>query len=410
MGNPLNNLERGQAMMVATVIFLALSLAVIFGLAGPIVRQQKIASQLLLSRQSYFLAEAGIEDVVYRLIAGAPVDASETIALNGVSATTVTVDTETGKEVNATGDASDSMRKIRTSLSYGEGVAFFYGIQIGQGGFTLSNNAGVNGNIYSNGGVFGQNGSFVTGSVSAATSISGVTIGTGTVGDANAPTVTDSVVRGTLYCQTGSGNNKPCNTSGNNPVPLPLPINDEQIVGWKAEAEAGGVVGNQTLSGVSNTLGPKKINGNLTLSNNAQLKITGTLWVTGNVVLSNGSGVELHSSYGENDGLVVVDGTSTLSNSSTFAGSGNSGSYIMLLSTNTTNNAIVLQNNAGAVVLYAPYGTVQVSNNAGLNQVTAKTVSLQNNAVIDYEQGLVEASFVNGPSGGFEITNWEEVE
>ena len=396
--------------MVATMFFLVISATIIFGLVGPIVRQQKIASQLLLSRQSYFLAEAGVEDVVYRLSTAQPVDATETLTLGGSSATTVTVDTEVGKEVTTTGSVSEAVRKIKTNLSIGDGVAFFYGIQIGAGGFSLSNNAGVNGNIYSNSTVSGTNGSFVTGSVSAVTSISGVTVGTGLVGDANAPTVNNATVRGTLYCKSGSGNNKSCNTSGTNPTVLPLPITDEQITDWKSEAAVGGTIGSQNLSGTNNVLGPVKISGNLTLSNNAKLTVMGSIWVTGNVTLSNGSEVVLHSSYGANDGMVIVDGVSTLSNSSTFSGSGNSESYIMLLSTNTTGNAIVLQNNAGAVILYAPYGTVQVSNNAGLNQVTAKTVSLQNNAVINYEQGMVDASFTSGPSGGFEITSWKEVE
>jgi hypothetical protein len=410
MTNNKVNFQRGQAMMVATVLFLAISLTIIFGLVGPTVKQQKLTTQMFLSRQSYFLAEAGVEDVVYRLNTGLAVDATEVLNLNGSSATTVTTDTAEGREVNATGDVNDLVRKIRTELIMGEGVAFFYGIHIGAGGFSLSNNAGVNGNIYSNSTVSGVNGSFVTGGVSAVTSISGVTIGTGATGDANAPTVTNSTVRGTLYCKSGSGNNKACNTYGTNPVALPLPITDEQITEWKNEAALGGTIGSQTLSGTTNTLGPVKINGNLTLSNNAKLTLTGSVWVTGSVVLSNGAEVVLHSSYGELDGMMIVDGTSTLSNSSTFSGSGNSESYIMLLSTNTTESAIVLSNNAGAVILYAPYGTVQVSNNAGLNQVTAKTVSLQNNAVIDYEQGMVDASFVSGPSGGYEILDWEEVE
>lgn len=397
-------------MMVATILFLAVSATIIFGLVGPITRQQKMASTLLFSRQSYFAAEAGLEDVVYRLINGGTVDASEILVVGGASVTTVTADTDEGKTVTATGEVSGGVRKVESDLVLGTGVAFFYGIQIGAGGFSLSNNAGVNGNIYSNSTISGSNGSFVTGSVSAVTSISGTTIGQGTVGNANAPSVTNSTVRGTLYCKTGSGNNKSCDTSGTNPTALPLPISDQQITEWKDEAALGGTLGNQILSGTSNVLGPKKINGNLTLSNNTVLTLTGSLWVTGTLTLSNGAEIKLHSNYGENDGMVIVDGVSTLSNSSTFNGSGDEDSYIMLLSTNTTSNAITLQNNAGAVILYAPNGTVSVSNNAGLNQVTAKTVSLQNNAVIDYQQGMVDASFISGPSGGYQVDSWKEIE
>src|SRR3989338_5044864 len=91
------NLERGQAMMVATVLFLVVSITIILGLAGPILKQQKIASNFVLSRQSYFLAEAGIEDVVYRLQTGKPVSSTEILSLSGSTVTTVTTDTAGGK-------------------------------------------------------------------------------------------------------------------------------------------------------------------------------------------------------------------------------------------------------------------------------------------------------------------------
>jgi len=371
------NFQGGQAMMVATMFFLVISLTIIFGLAGPIVRQQKMVSQFLLSRQSYFLAEAGVEDVAYRLMVGMPVGATETLTLNGSSVTTATAETVGGKTITATGEVNKAVRKIRTLLSIGTGITFHYGIQVGNGGFTLSNNAGVNGNVYSNADIMGQNGSFITGDAYAAGTVSGVAV---------------------------SGEMR------NNQNIQALPIPDEQIANWKTEASVGGSVGNQTFSGSGNILGPKKIAGNLTLSNNASLTVTGTLWITGDLVLSNNAEVKLASSYGVNDGIVIVDGVTTLNNDSIFRGSGTDESYIMILSTNTGSNAISLQNNAGAAILYAPYGTVQISNNAGLNQVTAKTVSLQNNAVIDYVSGLVDASFTSGPSGGYEIADWQEIE
>lgn len=371
------NKQTGQAMMVATVFFLVISTTIIFGLVGPVVRQQRIASSVLTSRQSYFLSEAGIEDVAYRLITGKIVGNSETLALNGSSATTITTNTAEGKEITSTSDLFDLMRKIRTELKLGVGVAFNYGVQTGTGGFELSNNAGVNGSVYSNGNISGGNGSFISGDAFAVGNVTGVDVGGVT--------------------QTGVD-------------PRPFPITDDEIAGWKSDAAAGGTVGNQTLSGANNTLGPKKINGNLTLSNGAKLTVTGTLWITGNLVTSNNSQTVLSSSYGSGDGVIVVDGTSELDNGSTFQGSGASGSYIMLLSTNNSSSAIELSNNADAVILYAPNGTIKLSNNAAVRQITAKTISLDNGAEINYEEGLVDSAFTNGPSGGYEILDWREVE
>ena len=372
-----NIFQAGQAMMIATILFLVVSVTIIFGLAGPIVRQQKIVSNLITSRQSYFVAEAGVEDVSYRFITDKAVGASETINLSGSSATTVTTDTSEGKLITGTGNALNNIRKVRTELIFGEGVSFNYGIQVGTGGFELSNNAGVVGNVYSNANITGQNGSYITGDAFAVGSVSGVSV-SGT----------------TLTGQTSQA----------------FSITDAQISGWKDEALVGGVVGSQDLDGTNNTLGPKKIEGDLELDNNAVLTVTGTLWVTGNLVLSNGAEVKLDSSYGSGDGVIVVDGVSTLSNDAEFNGSGTSGSYIMLLSTNNTGSAIVLSNNAGAVILYAPEGTVKLSNNAGIKQVTAKTIELQNNSTIIYESGLVNSAFTSGPSGGYSITSWQEVE
>ncbi|MDO8565086.1 MAG: hypothetical protein Q7R67_00435 [bacterium] len=370
-------LDSGQAMMVATMFFLIISITIIFGLVGPIVRQQQLSSQLLTSRQSYFLAESGVEDVVFRLQTGETVGTTEVLNLNGSSATTITTNTSAGKDVAATGTVRTLMRKVKVELLLGEGVAFHYGIQVGAGGFSLSNNAGVNGNVYSNGNISGSNGSFITGDASAVGSITGVSVS----GES----------------QTGVSSQA-------------LPITDTQITDWKNEAAAGGTVGNQTLSGDDNILGPKKINGNLTLGNGDTLTVTGTLWITGNLVLSNSSIIKLSSGYASGDGVIIVDGVSTLSNGSTFQGSGSANSYIMLLSTNNSGSAISLDNNAGAVILYAPNGTVELSNGAAVKQISAKTISLSNNATITYEQGLVDAAFTNGPSGGYTVSNWLEVE
>ena len=62
----------GQAMMIATILFLVVSITIIFGISGPILKHQKITSQLVLSRQSYFLAEAGLEDVLFTFITQQP--------------------------------------------------------------------------------------------------------------------------------------------------------------------------------------------------------------------------------------------------------------------------------------------------------------------------------------------------
>ncbi|MFA6000331.1 MAG: choice-of-anchor R domain-containing protein, partial [Candidatus Paceibacterota bacterium] len=145
--------------------------------------------------------------------------------------------------------------------------------------------------------------------------IDGITVGTGGVGNAYAHTVNNSTIAGTNYCQTGSGNNKECNTSLADPVQVPMPISDQNIVDWKNEAEAGGVYsGNYTLNDATGSIGPKKITGDLTVQNGSDLTLEGILWVQGNMIVNNNAIIRLSSSFGTSDGAIIVDGTVLLEN------------------------------------------------------------------------------------------------
>ena len=154
-------------MMVATILFLVVSVTIIFGLIGPILKQQRIISQMLLSRQSYFLAEAGIEDVVYRLKTGQPVSATEVLNLSGSTVTTITADTDEGKQIVAIGEVGGAVRKVETDLLLGVGIAFHYGVQVGQGGLEMSNSARIIGNVYSDGNIIGTNSARIQGTAIA---------------------------------------------------------------------------------------------------------------------------------------------------------------------------------------------------------------------------------------------------
>jgi hypothetical protein len=238
--------------------------------------------------------------------------------------------------------------------------------------------------------------------------ISGITVGTGSVGDAYSNRVNSSTIRGNNYCKTGTGNNKVCNTTLDDPVEVSMPISDQNIADWKSEAEIGGVhTGNYTASGAV-SLGPKKITGNLTSSNGATLTVNGTLWVQGNLDVSNNGTIKLASGYGSSEGIIIVDGTVNISNNANFLGSGTTGSYVSVLSTSSSTSAITVGNNAGAVILYAANGTINVSNNAGAKSITGYNINLSNNAVITYDSGLVNSNFSSGPGGSWNASSWRE--
>lgn len=251
--------------------------------------------------------------------------------------------------------------------------------------------------------------------------ISGTTVGQSGSGDARAHTINNVKVYGSLYCQSGTGNKNgsnssiSCNTSQADPVAQPYPVSDANITDWKADAQSGGVFsGNKTQNGGS--LGPIKITGNLTLS--GTVTINGTVWVQGNVTVNNNTTIKLASSYGASSGLLVIDGYSSLSNNVVFQGSGTTGSYIMYLSTSdcptssscSGNSAIDVQNNVTGVIFNAQNGTIHFSNNASAKEATAYKISLDNNASVTYESGLANTYFSSGPSGGWNVDSWQEVQ
>ncbi|MEK9171923.1 MAG: hypothetical protein AAB782_01665 [Patescibacteria group bacterium] len=447
------NLERGQVMMVATILFLVVSITIIFGLVGPILKQQRIASQLVLSRQSYFLAEASVEDVVYRLRTGKPVSSTEILSLSGSTVTTVTTDTAEGKQIVATGEVRETIRKVEANLILGTGIAFHYGVQIGQGGLEMSNSSKVIGNAYSNGNITGTNSARIQGAAIASGptgiidgmdidgdawshTIRGIsTVGgkathavlqnTTVTGNVVADSISNCAIGGTAKYDTRSS----CTVIGAVTTPNPdvfvpadilsLPISEAQIDVWELEAADGGSLGSQNWSSGIRSLGPKKIVGDLIMSGTAELVVTGILWVTGEIKLSNTSKIRLDAGYGSSSGVVMagIDESTTagyieIANSAQALGSGSLGSYIMLLSQKegTGSDAIKTSNSSAAAILYAGEGQIEISNSAALKEITAYKLEINNSATVTYESGLANNNFLSGPGGGYEISSWKEIE
>lgn len=236
--------------------------------------------------------------------------------------------------------------------------------------------------------------------------------------NAKAHSVTNSTITGTNYCQTGSGNNKACDTSQPDPTSVALPLSAGNITDFENEAANGNSMGSQTINGTTTTIGPAKINGDLTVTNGGVLTLNGTVWVTGNINVSNNATIRLAAGYGSASGVILagVSGSSAvgninLSNNVILLGSGTTGSYLMMLSEkdDPVNTAITLSNNASSVILYAGTGVIDVSNNGGAKEITGYKIHLNNNASITYDSGLASALFSSGPGGGWELTrqSWQ---
>jgi Tfp pilus assembly protein PilX len=584
MKHKLYKTDKGAAMLIVVLFFVFISLTLLVGIVTPVVREFRISSANLESKQAYFLSESGVEDALYRVKNNKQIGSSETLVLGTSSATTAITNLSGGqKDITTVGTDDSHQRKVDLVLSTASGVSFNYGVQVGQGGIDLSGSGTVTGNVYSNGPITGDSSAIITGSAISANSPSlsadqsngtgtpaynisfgnasatqdiaqsfqlatssplnkvqlyikktgspsnatvkivndssgtpGTTVlatgtlsaasvttsygwidvslttnptlavgttywivvdagtsssnyyilgansagyanGAGKIGQfsgtwnnttptgldyyfniylggvygsiagssgsqynqlhigtvsgiAQAHTVNYTNVTGTLTCQSGTGNNKTC-TSGTDPTYIAFPVSDANITDWQTTAAAGGTsTGNYSVGYAGATLGPKKIVGNLDVSSGGILTVTGVLWVTGNLTLNGGATIQLASGYGANDGVIMVDGTITISGGGHATGSGTTGSYIMMVTTSSSGSAASISGGAGAVIVYAPNGTVTISGGASLKEVTAYKMVIDGGSNVTYETGLANNNFTSGASGTWNIASWKETQ
>lgn len=580
------NTQSGQAIITAVVFFLTISLVVIVGISTPIANQIRSGSDFLQSKQGYIFADSLNEEAFYRLNKGRTLPASFVLPYSSSSPAAAVTDVGGMKQVIATGIQGALSRVSKSIFSQGEGVSINYGLQVGNGGLTMSGSPTITGNVYSNGNISGSGSASITGSASAAvattmsadqinsatgtpainttfgtttasqdiaqsftvststslaqarfyikkngspsnatvkivsnssgspsnstplasatlsasnvttsygwvsvsftsnpsltpgttywivvdvssnstsnyyimgttngnnyssgqmkvgsiggswtipnssydeffeiylggvSTIDGMVIG-GSGGNARAFTVTNSTVSGSLYCQSGSGNNKSCDTSQPTPSPLEFPYSDNQIQDWKDEATALGVR-NSSLSvggSTSTTTSGMKIVGNLTVSNSGELTLTGPLYVTGNVTISGSAKIKLASSYGASSEFIVADGLIDIGSSGGVLGSGTSGSYIVFATTNSCggltscsgSKAISVSGSAGAVVLLAKDGGIDFQGSAGAKGAVGYSMTMSGSTNLVYETGLADIDFLSGPSGSWNVSSWKEI-
>ncbi len=157
-------------MLVSVIFFLFLSLSIIAGLVSPTIREFRAANVNLNSKKSFFLAESGTEDALYRILNNITIGETETITLDSNSATTAITSVGVNeKEITSLGDVQNYEREVSLSLANSSGIAFNYGLQAGNGGITMDGGSTLSGSIYSNGNVDAVS-SIVTGGVVAADS------------------------------------------------------------------------------------------------------------------------------------------------------------------------------------------------------------------------------------------------
>ena len=432
----------GQAMLLATIFFLFIILTLVFGLVVPVVNHVKQVSLSNNSKQSFILAESGLEDILYRLENNKNVPSGNiTIALNGATSTYNVVDSVGGKTVSATATTSKAVRKSQMSLVLGTGVSFHFGIQSGNGGFTLANSSAIVGNAFSTGPITGS-GNYIYGDTVSALS-SGLVTGIHATGTVYAHTINTSTIDKDAYYQnisntTVSGanctSNSHCHPGSPDQPSVDLPISDDQINEWESDAAAGGTMDSSFCDSFSSntctitsskTIGPIKIPFNLTIKNNSGIvTMAGPVWVVGNISTQTGSTIKVASSLGNQNVAFIADDPSNpatsgkvdIGQSTQFFGSGDPHSFVFMISQNNSaeqggsNMAISMGQGSSALVGYASHGLITLSQSVNIKEATAYKISLSQSARVTYDTGLPNLLFESGPGGTYSILNWGEIE
>jgi hypothetical protein len=417
----------GQVMILIIIFFLAASIAISFTLSDTVSGGSANTRNLLNTKKSYFASESLGEDLAYRLKNNLSVPSYAVLSYDGINVGALINTITGGKEIISTSTVKDFVRKVKTKVIQSTGTSFNYGVQSGEGGVVLENSSSIKGNVYSNGPVDGSGSNIIKGDVVSA-GPTGLIDGVHATSSAYARTIQNSTVDKDAYYQTKTnttvgGVSYPGSTDQ---ATSTLPITDAMIQEWEDDALTGGTITTPCPYVVSSniTIGPKKINCDLEIKNNAVVTLTGTLWVKGNVSIENTATMQISSSLSGRSVAVIADdpanrstkGIITLQNSAQFIGSGTN-SYVLFISNNNSaelggsTKAIVAKNTIiGNVLVYAGHGEIVLENSVDIKEVTAYRIRLKNSAEVLYETGLASLLFSGGPAGGYDIESWLEIE
>lgn len=161
--------QSGQILLLAIVVVGLVTVNTVIMAAGSQTFSQS-TNYSLQSEEAINLAEAGLDKAVASLNAtgGSYTGDPEVKLENGSFSTIITTPTAGTKVITSTGYIPSKsnprvQKTITVTAAKGVGLSFTYGVQAGEGGFSMGNNSQINGSVYSNGDINMTNGSRITG-------------------------------------------------------------------------------------------------------------------------------------------------------------------------------------------------------------------------------------------------------
>jgi len=152
----IKNNQKGFAVFFITILILAVMFGIGVSLTILTLGEHKISRNTTKSSQAYYIAEAGIEDSIYRIIKSKNYEATNVLNVGeGIAAINISTKGDS-KVIRSSGEISQIIRKLSVTLSTETTViTFHYGAQVDRGGLEIQTNARVIGNVYSNGSIKG---------------------------------------------------------------------------------------------------------------------------------------------------------------------------------------------------------------------------------------------------------------
>lgn len=192
--------QSGFAALYLTLLILTASLALTASIFVLNLTQQKDTQNTVRSSQSYYLAEAGIEDAILRIKNSMPISSNYTVTIGSEqAAVSIASPNSNTRVIRAIGTKGNVSKTLEAQLSIQSvNPEFFYGAQAGAGGIELDNLSGITGNVFSNGSIGAEPGTEITGTVQVSgvgNKIDGAVIGE----NAYVNICDDSDVGGILY-------------------------------------------------------------------------------------------------------------------------------------------------------------------------------------------------------------------
>ncbi|MFC1546473.1 hypothetical protein ACFL4O_02010 [bacterium] len=374
------------------ILLITALVASVFGVATTFLLRQETISTLTArkSGEALHIAEAGINKAIQQIIKFGGSYTGETDTSLGSGAFTVTVSTMSERvyQIISTGYIPDSSQPLysrqikcvfRVGVNIVQDEVFTYActaktdITIRNFAKTGSSNPSGAGNVRCNGNINGVNFGIVDGNAYAGGSVnlSG-----------------SSAVNGTINEGVES---------------LTFPVLD--MSSYKIEAVAGGTIaGDVEYSAGTTNFGPKYIQGNLTVRNEAVLNLTGTVYVDGNILIRDSGKLKGNK-------ILCTEGTIEIVN---FSSIGETGSPLGIITNSTSSNAVHFSNAASSAecVIYAPYGAVYAENTVVISGIiAADIITIENSAELYFPGYDINLNFpekiVETAETG-DIISWEE--